>query len=302
MIKALIDQGMINEDSIIIDHNVKKSNDFKNYVFLGNNLFKKLFFFFKFRIIYKSFIKKNKINSLLSPHSYGILANFLIKQNISNKILNIELYHEGILSLYNENENPKKVPFKKIIISLLILHKFDYKSDLFPINYASKFYSPFSKNSSHIPLNKIFNFKLPNHKFNSLEKHTALIIGQPNYYGDYTEFNDNRLFKKALINILRENKINKCLYKPHPVEKKYIINKNDVSNLQVIDKSIAIETISKKLSPKIVISGFSSSLIHFKICNPDVDFYTITPKKSIIYSRKSIIKVFNDYGIKIIII
>lgn len=293
MIKALIDQGIINEDSIIIDHNQKKSYDFKNYIFLGNNLLKRIFIFFKIRFLFKSFINKNKIENILTPHSFGIIANIIIKQNIQKKILNIELYHEGILSLYNENENPKKIPIKKYLISLLMFHKFDYKSDLFPINIAKKFYSPFLINSSHIPINKIVNFKLPDHKFSSSEKYTALIIGQPNYF-------DKKIFKEALITILNSNKIEKCFYKPHPVELEYVLNNDDISYLKFINKNIAIETISKKLHPKIVISGLSSALIHLKICNPEVKFYSIVPKKSIIHARKSIIKIFNNYGIKII--
>ena len=189
---------------------------------------------------------------------------------------------------------------KKLISENFFMHYFfmihDYKSALFPINQSKSFYSPFIKNSSHIPKEKIVLFKLPKYKFdtNNLNNiNTALFIGQPDYF-------NRKKFKKALLNIFLENNINHCLYKPHPVEHQNIINSNDFENIELIEKNISIETISSNIFPRIVISGLSSAIIHLKLSNQDTKFYSIVTTGSDKFARKSIIKFFEMYKINII--
>lgn len=296
IIKTLIDQGLIDSNSLIIDHTVKKSDDFINYIHL-KNIFEKIYFTFKIRFFNKFFFKKHSIKNFFIPHSDGIVANMLIKLVKKNNKFELNLFHEGILSLYDENKNPKSIKLKKYLISLFFFHIHDYKSDLFPIDLAKSFYTPFKKNSGHIPNHKVINFTLPDHKFNKLKKNHLLFIGQPNYY---EEFGPGSGFKNSLMKLINDSNIDTILYKPHPVEKNYIINDNDFVNIRFLDKNISIETIASKLSPKIVVSGLSSALIHLKVCNSNVQFYSIVPKGSNIFARKSIVKTFKEMGINII--
>lgn len=292
VIKALIDQGLLDRNSLIIDHTEKKSDDFVNYYHLNNN-FKKVFFIFKIRFFNKFFFKKYLITNFFTPHADGVVANQLVKITKDNNKFKLNLYHEGILSLYNENENPKSIKLRKYFIGLIFFSLHDFKSDLFPIDIASFFYTPFKNNSSHIPKSKIINFNLPNYKFNIDTKNHLLFIGQPNYF-------NKEIFKRSLLKLIKKNNIDKILYKPHPVEQDYIIDNNDFLNISFLEKNIAIETIVSELSPKIVVSGLSSSITHFKAVNPKVEFYSIVPEGSDIFARKSIIKVFKEMGINII--
>jgi hypothetical protein len=292
VIKALIDQGLLHKNSLIIDHTNRKSKDFTNYIHLSN-IFKKLYFIAKIKFFSSFFLKKYLITDFFIPHADGVVSNMLVKMVKKSNYFNLNLYHEGILSLYNENENPKSIKLKKYFIALFFFQKHDYKSDLFPIDISKSFYTPFKKNSTHIPRHKIINFSLPDHRFNLPKKNHLLFIGQPNYF-------KREIFKKTLLKILRDNNIDNLIYKPHPVELNYIIDKNDFENINFIDKNIAIETLASELSPQIVVSGLSSALIHLHLNNSDLKFYSIVPTGSEIYARKSIIKVFKEIGINII--
>lgn len=288
-----MDQGLIDKNSLVVDHNVKPSSEFINYIHLNNSL-KKFFFTYKIIIFNKFFFKKNFIKNIFIPHSDGILSKYLVK-NYLKLGLDINLYHEGVLSIYDENENPKRINYRKFFFALFFFMYHNYKSSLFPIHQSKNFYSPFIKNSIHIPKEKIISFKLPNYKFKNSEinSNTALFIGQPNYFFP-------KKFKKKLLNIFSDNDINHCLYKPHPVEKKSIIVRSDFEKIDFIDKNISIETLAPNISPKIVVSGLSSALIHLKLTNPETKFYSIVPKGSDVFARKSIIKFFKMNEINII--
>ena len=38
VVKALMDQGLINENSLVVDHNIKPCSEFVNYLHLSNKL------------------------------------------------------------------------------------------------------------------------------------------------------------------------------------------------------------------------------------------------------------------------
>ena len=296
IVKTLMDQGVISRNSLIVDHTEVESSDFANYIHLANK-WRKVRFIFQIRFLRSFVFEKHFITNVFIPHADGVASNILVKMVKSMGKFDLNLYHEGILSLYNDNENPKSIKWSKYLLALLFLYIHDYKADLFPIDIAKSFYTPFDKNSSHIPIHKVTRFKLPDFKFNDLTKNDLLFIGQPNYY---EEFGPGSGFKDALLKLIYTSNIDTVLYKPHPFEKNYLIDSKDFDNITILDKNVSIETMASQLAPKIVVSGLSSALTHLNAGNPDVAFYSIVPKGSDICARPSIIKIFEEMGIIII--
>jgi len=236
-----------------------------------------------------------KIDTLLIPHSDGIIANILTHKTLNrrNNKIAIDIYHEGVLSFYNYKENPIIFPTRKFFLSLLCFHIFKYKNGFLPIESARTFYIPMNLGKHLAYKVKTQEIRLSSFAFGNNTDGRALFLGQPDYY-------DRIRFQHLLCKAIADLKIERLYYKPHPVETSILKFSNSSCEIIYLDKKIPIEKLASELDPKFVLSGLSSAVVSLISANPDVSFIAIVPTNTLVHARNTIAKVFKEIGVNLV--
>jgi len=299
VVSLSIEQGILPNTSVIIDHNLSSSKSLKglkNYIFLGENKLLKSSKILFYRLVFGF----RKVNNLAIPHNDGLLANFFYQKAIKNNH-DVTLYYEGVLSFYDFQRSDflrKYSRFRELNAYLLFFkyHNFD---NIYPYDQevVKQIIVPELKHSLGAEHKKtLVKFPFLKIKPEDLQEDCGLIIGTP-LYGT-TEAEKKKIFNKFNINT---KGLSKVVYKPHPKEDLAVARSLLREDIELFeDNNLPVENIFMKLKPKKIFSSTSSSIINIKLANEEAEVTTfwsdgLSNKNSI-----QIRKVFENINIQVV--